>query len=132
MISIVYKIILICIFSAIVSILLKNSMPAFTPVITLAGGIACFYLILPYIKKVFDLISGISKSVFGAENYVSITIKIVGISLLCEFAAQSCSDMGENTLAAKIGFAGKIVILCISAPEFLKLVNKVINLINVL
>ena len=132
MISIVYKIIFICVFSAIVSIILKNSMPAFSPVIIMSSGIVCFYLTLPYLKRVFDVISNISKSVFGAENYVSITIKIVGISLLCEFAAQSCSDMGENTMAAKIGFAGKIVILCISAPEFLNLINKVINLVNLL
>ena len=132
MISIVYKIIFICVFSAITSIIVKNSMPAFSPVIMLSSGIVCFYLMLPYLKKVFDVISNISKNVFGAENYVSITIKIVGISLLCEFAAQLCSDMGENTLASKIGFAGKIVILCISVPEFFKLVNKVVNLVNLL
>ena len=132
MISIVYKTIFICVFGAIVSIVLKNSMPAFSPVIILSSGIACFYLILPYVKRVFDVISDVSKSVLGAEHYVNITIKIVVISLLCEFAAQSCSDMGENTMAAKIGFAGKVVILCIGAPEFLKLINKVINLVNIL
>lgn len=132
MISIVYKIIFICIFGAIVSVIMKNSMPAFAPVVILACGIVCFYLILPYLKKVFDLICGISKTVFGAQNYVSITIKIVVISLLCEFASDACSDMGEKSLAAKIVFAGKVIILCISAPEFLKLVNKVIVLVNLL
>jgi len=67
---------------------------------------------------------------YDTEKYVAVTVKIVGIALVCEFASQMCSDMGESYLAAKIDFCAKIFIISLCAPEFLKLINTVVDMIN--
>lgn len=132
MVSAIYKIAFLCVFSAVIILTVKNIIPSFVPALTVITGIVCISIIFPYIKSIFDLINSMSDAVSGLDECITITVKIVAISLLCEFAAQTCSDAGENFLAAKIDFAGKIIILCICAPEFLNLINTVIGLIGTL
>lgn len=132
MISVIYKITFLCVFGAIVTLTVKSIIPSFVPALAVVTGLVCVSMIFPHIKSIFDLINSMSDAVSGLDECITITVKIVSISLLCEFAAQTCSDAGENFLAAKIDFAGKIIILCICAPEFLNLINTVIGLISIL
>lgn len=127
----IYKIIFVCVFTAIAILLIKNISPSYAPILAIAAGLICFFMLMPYIKTTFDLIKSMSSRTEGLESCVITTLKIAGISVLCEFAAQACSDAGEGYLAAKIDFAGKISIVCICVPEFLNLINTVVGLISV-
>lgn len=127
----IYKIIFVCMFTAITVLLIKNISPSYAPMLSIAAGLICFFMLMPYIKTIFDLIKSMSSRANGLETCVTTTLKIAGISVLCEFAAQACADAGESYLAAKIDFAGKILIVCICAPEFLNLINTVVGLIGI-
>jgi len=53
-------------------------------------------------------------------------LKIAAISIVCEFGGQLCSDSGADYLASKIYFAGKIAIIWLIGPQFMKLFEKII------
>ena len=69
----------------------------------------------------------ISKSNIDIK-YVDIVLKIIGIAYISQFASQICSDAGENSIASKIEFAGKVIIMVISAPVLMSLIEMIMNL----
>lgn len=124
--NVVYKIIVICIFTAMVLIMLKNFSSPYIPILSLGCGLICLTLLIPYIRNVVDFISALNKNIDNIESIVKITIKIAAISIVCEFGGQLCSDSGADYLASKIYFAGKVAIVCLISPQFIKLFEKII------
>ena len=43
-------------------------------------------------------------------------LRVTGIALICELAAQLCRDAGSGGLAQKVELGGKVVILCACLP----------------
>ena len=61
--------------------------------------------------------------------YISTIIKIVGISYLMEFAINICKDAGESAIGTKLEFGGKVIILTLTFPILLSLVDTIIKII---
>ena len=49
-------------------------------------------------------------------QFISILLKITGISILTEYAVSICKDSGESSIASKIDFGGKIILISMSIP----------------
>ena len=109
---------------------IKNLIPSFAPLLLIASGVVCFLFCIPYIESLLDYIRELSSRVDDANKYVGVTTKIVVVASFCEFSSQICADAGENYLSSKIEFAGKIFIVSLCAPEFLKLISVVIDMID--
>lgn len=52
----------------------------------------------------------------GYGEYFSVMLKGLGVALLTQMGSELCRDSGEELLASRIEFAGKIEILLISLP----------------
>lgn len=126
------KIILICIITAFLMQLIRQFSPSFMPVVSLSAGVLIIYMLSGYIGELIDLIKLISDNISGLSECIKIAIKAMGISVICEFSSQLCDDMGEKLLSSKIEFAGKIIIICITMPELIKIINMVAELIFIL
>lgn len=55
-------------------------------------------------------------------------LKLLGVSLIVELAAQVCRDAGEDGLALHIETAGKMTLLLLSAPLLLRIAALVLEL----
>lgn len=49
-------------------------------------------------------------------EFINLLIKVTGIAILTEYAVNICKDSGENAIANKIDFGGKIIIISLSIP----------------
>lgn len=49
-------------------------------------------------------------------QFISILLKITGISILTEYAVSICKDSGESSIASKIDLGGKILVISMSIP----------------
>ena len=49
-------------------------------------------------------------------QFISILLKITGISILTEYAVSICKDSGENSIANKIDLGGKVIVISMSIP----------------
>ena len=47
---------------------------------------------------------------------MKLLLKVTGIAILTEYAVNICKDTGENSIANKIDFGAKIVIISLSIP----------------
>jgi stage III sporulation protein AD len=117
------------IISVILAIVVKKQSPEAALALSIASAVLIFILILPRISSVIEMARTIASGVGANQNYIEIIFKVVGISYIAEFASQICSDGGETAIAAKIDLAGRILIMTVSAPVLLALLDVVANLI---
>ncbi len=129
---IILKPVAFCIVSMIIILFMKNIFPEFVPLIALISGVIVIVYIIPYAKSVLDIVYYLDDISSGVNNVIKLTLKIVIVSLVCEFASQLCNDCGEGYLASKINFVCKIAVLSILSPVIISFVENILELMNVL
>lgn len=128
----IFQLVGIAFITAVAALLLKGSNPELSLAVTIAGSIILLLF-------VFHLFSG-SLAIFGKiaettgidSSLVKIVLKMVGIGYLIEFSSGILNDFGQNSLADKLVFCGKIVVLVLAIPileSVLKLVNQLLELL---
>ncbi len=81
----------------------------------ICGSIILFYS-MGIIKSIVDFsINIVSNSKYN-NAFIKIILKITGIAILAEYAVSICKDLGENSIANKIDFASKIIVVSLSIP----------------
>lgn len=112
--------------TALVCVMLKQYKPEFA----MAVGICFSCILLLYLLGRFDGISELFARLSGASGipneFFSALIKGLGISLIVTFAADSCTDAGQASLASKIEFAGRLAILYLCLP----MINEIIDIVT--
>jgi len=88
----------------------KNTVP-----ISAVAGMIILGIVLVQLYAIIDFIVKISATTAYAP-YVKVLIKTLGIALICETTSQICRDAGENSLADKVEFAGKVEIMFLCMP----------------
>lgn len=95
-----------------------------------AGGILVVFLSFGYLKEIFSVLSDIvALSGIDGELY-RLIFKIVAVAYLVEFAAGIIEDFGMRSLASKLVFGGKVIILGMALPIIVALLNIIVNLVS--
>ena len=121
----IYKVVLIGIISAILAVAIKKDAPVIATLLAVMGSALIFLLVLPGLSAVIALIQDIAGMPSFDIPYLESVMKIIGIAYICEFGSQICIDAGETSIASKIDIAGKVIILGVSAPIILTLLNQI-------
>ncbi|OPJ56939.1 stage III sporulation protein AD [Alkalithermobacter paradoxus] len=111
------------------SMLFKKDRPEVSMFIGLITGVGIFLGALHKLSFIIDSIRSLTSKVHINYIYLSTILKVVGISYLIEFAIQICKDAGEGAIASKLEFAGKVIILTMSFPIMLSILETIINII---
>ncbi len=126
----IYKIIGIGITGAVLSLLVKQYRPDFAIALPVLVSIVIFMACAPYIDGITEMLWDISENAGIEMSKVGIIIKIIGVSYICQFASDICTDAGEKTIAGKIELGGKLVIIVLSMPIIYNLLDLVGEIIN--
>ena len=89
-----------------------------------------FFLVIPYIKELIKEFQ-IALNLYNISSKFQATIiKIIGISIVSQFASDICKDSGNTSISDSISTFGRISILISSVPIFKELIHLVINLLK--
>ena len=120
----------IAVLAAVFSVMLKKYIPEYSFLISLGAGVLILLLILskntPAVTQIKNLLSATGLS----SEYGSILFKSLGVCFLTQFAADSCRDSGEGSMASKVELAGKVMIVLISLPLFEKIAETAMQLMG--
>ena len=111
----IIKIIGIGFITLIITIILKEYRKEYAVLSVVIGGSIILFLSLDILKNIFGFIEELSKNSYY-ENFISLLLKITGISILTEYAMSICKDSGETAIANKIDFGGKLIVISLSIP----------------
>ena len=128
----IFQLIGIAFVTAVAAILVKSTKPELAVVITIAGSIILLLFVLEVFRGSISLFTDIAQATGLDATIVKTLLKMVGIGYLVEFSAGILNDFGQNSLADKLIFCGKILILVLAVPileSILALVGALIGLI---
>ncbi len=112
-------------------IILKQYRPEFAFGVLLAAGILILFNIFTYFEKIADYINEIiSISGIGYDKF-SILFRCLGVVIISEIASEICSDCGQGSVASKISFAGKAIILMTAIPLYSEIIDVIKKLLSV-
>lgn len=114
--------------SAVAVILLRRMRPEIGMTAAVAAGLLLLGMALPLLGQVIGGVTSLVHSSGIKESYLNQLLKVAGISLLMDFAAQTCRDAGEEGLALKTELAGRIMLLTLALPAMQTLLRQILSL----
>ncbi len=119
--------------TAVAAILLKETKPEIAFAVTIAGGIILLLFVFDLFRDSISIFGDIAAKTGIDEIFLKILLKMVGIGYLVEFSSGILADFGQNSLADKLTFCGKVIILILALPIFeqvLALISDLLGLIQ--
>ncbi|MGB9680389.1 MAG: stage III sporulation protein AD [Thermoanaerobacteraceae bacterium] len=124
----IFQIVIIGIIVMIILTILRETSPEIAVVLSLTTGIIIFLIMIPKLSSVIEVLNILAKK-SGIDNvYFTTTLKIIGIAYITEFGSQLCIDANEKSLASKIELAGKIMIIFLSIPIIIALMETIVSI----
>lgn len=125
----IIQIVSIGLIATILSVILREHRPEFAMIIGLLAGIIIFFLVINKLQIVLNVFQDLSSKMNIDIQFIGTMFKIIGIAYLTEFGAQVCRDAGEGSIASKIEFGGKILIMILAIPILMALLDLIIKII---
>lgn len=92
-------------------------------------GLVISVLIFSYAVRQFSAVLGqftlIRQFLGSSQNYLSILLKITGVTYICEFSAGICKDAGYGAVAEQIEILGKLSVMFAGLPILLAVMEQI-------
>lgn len=113
----------------IVGVLLAIQFKAQKPEYSLYIGFALSILVFGYVVRQIEAVMGqmdfIRQHLGGAQSYLSILLKVIGITYICEFSAGICKDAGFSSVSDQIEILGKLSVMFAGLPILFAVVEQI-------
>ena len=128
----IYKIIAIAVVVAVLCYYLKSvGSELFVPALVAGGAVLLFYT-GAYLSAALGIFSSLAEVVKIDSELITCVLKITVVCYLIEFACSLIEDFGIKSLADKLLFAGKIIVLCLSAPIIKGMVETLVSFLELI
>ena len=125
----IIQIVVIGMVATILAITLKDQSPELAIQISIVTGLIIFLLMITKLNSVLTVLKHFAAKANIDILYFSTILKVIGIAYITEFGAQVCRVAGENSIASKIEFAGKVLIMVLAVPVLAALLDIIIKII---
>lgn len=116
----ILKICGVALVAAVSVALLKIYKSELVPFVGITAGVIVFGAALTLMTPIAEYAKNISAAVNFSE-YFAVVMKALGIALVADATSSVCRDSGQASLAAKVEFAAKMLILSLSAPIIMRI-----------
>lgn len=93
--------------------------------IGLAAGILIFSYTVRQVAAVMSQLGQLKAYLGGAETYLAVLLKVIGITYICEFSADICKDAGYGTVAGQIEVLGKLSVMFAGLPVLFAVIDQI-------
>lgn len=96
--------------------------------VSIAVGIVIFLFMLSKLTSVLDMLQQLAIKANIDYIYIKTVFKILGIAYIASFCSEICRDSGENNIASKVEFSGKILILVLAIPILMAVLESILKI----
>lgn len=114
--------------AAAMALVMRRLRPESATVLVIAAGALAGIMILPRLGQIVSGITALASAGGVQESYMTQLLKVGGVSLLMDFAAQTCRDAGEDGLAMKTELAGRVMLIALALPVMRTLLEQILSL----
>ncbi|AFK86939.1 MULTISPECIES: stage III sporulation protein AD [Thermoanaerobacterium] len=125
----IIQIVAIGIICVIILSLFRENFEDVAIIISLSASILIFFIIIPKISNIITVLNTIADKSGINSIYVKTILKIIGVAYIAELGVQISNDADEKNIATKIELAGKIIIIFLSLPIIIALVDTIVSIL---
>jgi len=103
----------------------KSNKPEYSMLIGFGISILIFSFSVGQVEAVLSQFTLLEKYLGGAKGYLSILIKVIGITYICEFSAGICKDAGFGALSDQIEIIGKLSVIFAGLPVLFAVIEQI-------
>lgn len=96
--------------------------------VSIAAGILIFLFMINKLTIIMSFLQTLSNRANIDVVYLNTVFKILGIAYLASFSSEICRDAGESSIAGKVEFAGKILILVLAIPILMAVMQSILKI----
>ncbi len=119
------KIALIGLMASLAALQFKGKKPEYGMYITIVACLLIFAWGVTQLKSIISIMERLQSYISISPSYLSILLKMIGITYIAEFSANLCKDAGHAAVAGQIELVGKLTILSMSMPIIVSLLDTV-------
>ena len=103
----------------------RGAKPEYATYIGLGASIVIFCFCMRQVEFVTEQFSRIKVYLNGGEGYLSILLKVIGITYVCEFSSGVCRDAGYQAVAGQIEVLGKLTVMFAGLPILFAVIEQI-------
>jgi len=96
--------------------------------VSIAAGILIFLFMINKLTIIMSFLQTLANKANIDVVYLNTVFKILGIAYLASFCSEICKDAGETSIASKVEFAGKILILVLAIPILMAVMQSILKI----
>lgn len=114
--------------AAALALVMRRLRPESATALVIAAGALTGLMLLPRLAEIVSGVTSLAAAGGVQDGYMSQLLKVGGISLLMDFAAQTCRDADEEGLAMKVELAGRVMLIGLALPVMRTLLEQILSL----
>jgi len=115
--------------ATVLILVVREQKPMFAFLLAAFTGLFIFLYVIGKIEAVISVLEQLADRSGIPSIYLKTILKIIGIAYIAEFGAQIVRDAGQESVASKIEFAGKVLILVMAVPIIGVIIETVLGLL---
>ena len=123
------KIVAIALVTVFANMIIKQTKPEFAILISIVGSVLIIVMAVNTLNDIVDSFYKIFETTGVDTTLLTPLFKIIAIGYIAEFSANICADAGASSVADKILFSAKLIILVIALPIVTTVIDMVIALL---
>lgn len=117
-------------FSALfIYLIFKDKRSDLAVLVSLAAGVILFLLIISSVTDILNFVNDITTKANIDIVYIGVVFKILAISYLATFCSEICKDAGASSIASKVEFSAKILILTLAIPILMAVLQSILQIL---
>lgn len=125
----ILKIVSFALAALFIFLLFKDKRSDIAVLVSLLAGVILFISILTSITDIISFIKDISSRANIDIVYIGVVLKILAISYLATFCSEICKDAGAASIASKVEFSAKILILTLAIPILMAVLQSILQIL---
>ena len=125
----ILKIVSFALAALFIFLLFKDKRSDIAVLVSLLAGVILFVSILTSVTDIINFIKEISSRANIDIVYVGVVLKILAISYLATFCSEICKDAGAASIASKVEFSAKILILTLAIPILMAVLQSILQIL---
>lgn len=110
---------------AVLAVQLKSGKAEYAVYVSIAVSLLLFSLIVSRLQIFVETVDRIASYIRLDPGYLSVLLKMTGITYIAEFSAGICRDAGYQTIAGQIEIFAKLTILALGMPVLTALLETI-------
>lgn len=125
----IIKIVAFAFVALFIFLMFKNRRDDISVLISLCAGVLIFLFIVTQLSDVIYFIKDLAEKANIDMLYIGVVLKILAIGYLATFCSEICKDAGASSIASKVEFSAKILILTLAIPILMAVLKSILQIL---